>query len=77
MKIKIKLYTEFEIGYFEKDLSSNIFEGLNVLSVKKGSGTFYLIGSLQNTKKFIKLSEMKSLEDLKMRSLLLIKMEKE
>ena len=42
---KDKVIYRVQLGYFEKDLSSNIFEGLNVLSVKKGSGTFYLIGS--------------------------------
>ena len=45
LKIKIKIIYRVQLGYFEKDLSSNIFEGLNVISVKKGSGTFYLIGS--------------------------------
>ena len=42
---KDKVIYRVQLGYFEKDLSSNIFEGLNVISVKKGSGTFYLIGS--------------------------------
>ena len=34
-----------QLGYFEKELSSNIFQGLNVIPIKKGNGTFYLIGS--------------------------------
>ena len=50
-----------QLGYFEKELSSNIFQGLNVIPIKKGNGTFYLIGSYNEYQDFfIKQSEMKA-----------------
>ena len=56
-----KVIFRVQLGYFEKDLSSNIFEGLNVIPIKKGKGTFYLIGSFtKHQDALIKLSEMKA-----------------
>ena len=50
-----------QLGYFEKELSSNIFKGLNVIPIKKGNGTFYLIGSFDEYQDvLIKQSEMKA-----------------
>ena len=50
-----------QLGYFEKELSSNIFQGLNVIPIKKGNGTFYLIGSYNEYQDaLIKQSEMKA-----------------
>ena len=50
-----------QLGYFEKELSSNIFRGLNVIPIKKGKGTFYLIGSFDEYQDaLIKQSEMKA-----------------
>ena len=58
---KDRVIYRVQLGYFEKELSSNIFEGLNVISVKKGIGTFYLIGSFTKYQEaLIKLSEMKA-----------------
>ena len=56
-----KVIYRVQLGYFEKELSSNIFEGLNVIPIKKGSGTFYLIGSFtEHQNALIKQSEMKA-----------------
>jgi len=56
-----KVIYRVQLGYFEKELSSNIFEGLNVIPIKKGNGTFYLIGSFtEHQNALIKQSEMKA-----------------
>lgn len=58
---KDKVIYRVQLGYFEKELSSNIFEGLNVIPIKKGNGTFYLIGSFtEHQNALIKQSEMKA-----------------
>ena len=58
---KEKVIYRVQLGYFEKDLSSNVFEGLNVIPIKRGGGTFYLIGSFTKYQDaLIKLSEMKA-----------------
>jgi cell division protein FtsN len=58
---KEKVIYRVQLGYFERELASNIFEGLNVIPVKKGNGTFYLIGSFtEHQEALIKQSEMKA-----------------
>ena len=59
-KNKEKVIYRVQLGYFEKELSSNVFEGLNIISLKNEKGTFYLTGSyLEYEQALIKQAEMK------------------
>ena len=58
---KEKVIYRVQLGYYEKDLSYDIFEGLNVLPVKEGDGTFYFVGVFnEHQDALIKQSEMKA-----------------
>ena len=58
---KEKVIYRVQLGYYEKDLSYDIFEGLNVLPVKEGDGTFYFVGVYtEHQDALIKQSEMKA-----------------
>lgn len=58
---KDKVIYRVQVGYYEEKLSSNIFEGVNVIPIRKGNGTFYMVGAFtEHQDALIKQSEMKT-----------------
>ena len=58
---KEKVIYRVQVGFYEKDLSYNIFEGLSVTPVRGNGGTYYYIGAFtEHQDALIKHSEMKA-----------------
>jgi len=58
---KDKVIYRVQVGYYEKELSYDIFEGVNVIPIRKGNGTFYMVGAFtEHQDALIKQSEMKT-----------------
>ena len=57
---KEKLIYWVQLGFYKKDLSYDIFKGLDVKTIKDNGGTYYYVGSFTNHQDaLIKQSEMK------------------
>ena len=58
---KEKVIYRVQVGFYKEELSDNIFEGLNVTSIRGNGGTYYYIGSFtEHQDALIKYSEMKA-----------------
>ena len=58
---KEKVIYRVQVGFYKKDLSYNIFEGLSVTPIRGNGGTYYYVGALtEHQDALIKQSEMKA-----------------